>query len=159
MAIHLDKATIARLVEARIETANDATGPATLRVIHTGEADPDPSEGAVWARVVSMKIARNPRRSTDEEPWGTIELMIGVSCSEAENQESAFAINSAVEAVSRVLECATLDDSGTSGHVIDLHQTEDQDERGGAFNQIVASEVTVFGQVRRVSGTSQETYH
>lgn len=159
MAIHIDKATVQRLIEARIETANDSTGPVLLRVIHTGEGDPDPSEGTVWARVISMPMVRRPRRSVDEEPRADIEIRIAVSCSEVQNQESAFAIGSCVEHVCRVLECATLDDRSGTGHVIELHQVSDDDARGGEFNQIIEAEIVAVGQVRRVTGTSQEVRH
>lgn len=159
MAIHLDKATIQRLIETQIETAQDSVGPVKLAVLHTGEAPQESSAGEVWVCVTSIAMSRKPRRSRDEEPWADIVVQLAVSCPEATNLESAYAIGSAVEAVSRALECVTLDDSATSGHVINLHQTEDQDERAGGFQQVVEAVITVMGQVKRVSGTSLEERH
>ena len=104
MAIHLDGSVVQRLIETALEGANDSTAPVTLRVIHTGEPDPDPSESTVWARVMSLKLAREARRSTDEEPAASVELVVAVTCPEATSAESAYAIASAVEHVSRVLE-------------------------------------------------------
>lgn len=159
MAIHLDKATIQRLIETQIETAQDSTGGVLLAVLHTGESPPDSQAGEVWVCVTSIAMARRPRRTRDEEPWADLVIQLAVSCPEATNRDSAYAIGSAVEAVSRALECVTIDDSGTSGHVINLHQTTDEDERAGQFQQVVEAVITVSGQVKRVSGTSLEERH
>jgi len=159
MAIHLDGSVVQRLIETALEGANDSTAPVTLRVIHTGEPDPDPSESTVWARVMSLKLAREARRSTDEEPAASVELVVAVTCPEATSAESAYAIASAVEHVSRVLECATLDDIATSGHVVHLYNTESEDEQGGEFHQILAAVVRCFGIARRTSGTSMADFH
>ena len=159
MAIHLDKATIQRLIETQIETAADSTGPVTLAVLHTGESPPEESAGEVWASVMGIHMVRKPRRARTEEPWADIVVRIAVSCPEATNLDSAYAIGSAVEAVSRAVECVAIDDSATSGHIIELHQTEDEDERGGQFQQVVEAVISVYGQVRRVSGTSLEERH
>lgn len=159
MAIHIDAATVQRLIETLAETANDLTGPVTLRVIHTGESYPDTQDGEVWAAVVAMRMARRPRRTRDEEPWADIELVFDIVCPEATTSDSAYAIGSAIEQVSRVLECATIDDSATSGHVIELHNTEHEDQQAGQFQQVISATLTVRGEVRRVAGTSQELRH
>jgi hypothetical protein len=159
MAIHIDIATVQRLVETLAETVNDLTGPVTLRVIHTGESYPDQQDGEVWAAVSAMRVARRTRRSRDEEPWADIEIVFDILCPEATTADSAYAIGSAVEHVSRALECATIDDSGTSGHIVELHNTEYEDQQAGQFQQIVGATLTVRGEVRRVSGTTQEVRH
>lgn len=138
MPAFIDKSVVRQLLETQAATAG-----APLVVVHSGESLP--ADADVLAVISSFEMNRMPRRSSEEMAVADLQVTFAVSVNEVASAQSAYAVGTAVESLSRVLEMATL---VSGAHSIHLFETRTLTEQGGEIHQVLEATVTVRGEVR-----------
>jgi hypothetical protein len=138
MPSYIDESLVKQLIETQAATAGQP-----IVMVHSGESLP--ADADVLAVMASFEMTRRPRRNRDDAAFADIRVVFAVSVNEVASAQSAYAVATAIESMSRVLEVATL---VSGAHKIHLFETSTLTEHGGEIHQALEALVSVRGEVR-----------